>query len=350
MEVHKYYIKKTDTLVSIAQELGLSASDLKEFHNKNSKPHEWIKVDNTLPVWSEYIMIPDSVEVLKRKQEDLLSPEKIILKQKVIAESKYTILQKIDMQVSGNSMVDSETEIVWECSKNKNEESFHIDIKQKSHQVKYIKSIYRQLAEYMQKFNRPMEHLIIELFSDGNIKAVLNQNEIKETWNILKTELEPELGDTIEEKTMIEGGDKDFSNTLPLIKNNILYCLFLKDVYGEYLELNQFIETGKQEYSSQLFGNEKVFLNVKRKVEKDSGIAIIKFYAESDSDKNGHLREIYNTKLKDFLQAHYEYSLTWSVEYHIDIEKGKMILCRSKIKEQANSKYSHLMEHEIVLN
>ncbi|SIT20862.1 hypothetical protein SAMN05421786_10915 [Chryseobacterium ureilyticum] len=349
MDIHKFYIKKTDTLSSIAQELGLSTSELKEFHNKNSRPHEWIKDDNTLSLWSEYIIIPDSVEALKKRQEELISPKKIILKQKLFDRSQYTILQIIDLQVSGNSMIDSETEIIWECSKNKKEDSFYIDIQQKSHQVKYIKSIYRQLAEYMLKFNRPLEHLEVELFSNGAVKSIVNQGEIKETWDVLKAELESEMGNTIEEQNMIKGGDEDFSKTLPLIKNNILHQLFLKDLYHEYSELNQFVEIDKQECTSQIFGNEKVFLNVKRRIEKENGIAKIKFYAEADPHNNEHLRHIYNAKLKDFLKENYSYSLTWLIEYHIDIEKGKMIVCHSKIKEQASSNYSHLMEHKIML-
>ncbi|NIF07517.1 hypothetical protein F3J23_19015 [Chryseobacterium sp. Tr-659] len=349
MELHKYYIKRTDTFSSIAQELGLIISELKEFHNNNSRPHEWIKGDNTLPTWLEYIIIPDSVDILKKNKEDLFSTEKVILIQKEIEKSQYTILQTIDLQVAGSSMIDSETEIIWDFNKTKKENYFYGDIIQKSHQVKYIKSIYRQFAEYMQKFNKPLEHLNIELFPEGNIKSLINQDEIKQAWNVLKENLKPELGNTFEEKNMIEGGDNDFSNTLPLIKNNVLYTLFFNDLFYEYSELNTFIELDKHEYISQIFANEKVILSKKRKVEREGNIVKIKFYSESDSDKNGHLREIYNTKLKDFLQEPYSYSLTWSLEYHFDVLQSKMLLCHSKIKEQASAKYSHLTEHKIEL-
>lgn len=349
MELHKYYIKKTDTLVSIAQELGLTVYELKEYHNNSSRPHEWIKEDNTLPIWSDYIIIPNSVEILKKNKEDLLSTEKAILTQKEIEESQYTILQTIDLQVAGSSMIDSETEIVWNFSKIKKEDSFYGDIIQKSHQVKYIKSIYRPFAEYMQKFNKPLEHLNVELFPEGHIKSLANQDEIRQAWNVLKESLKPELGNTFEEKNMIEGGDKDFSDTLPLIKSNVLYTLFFNDVFYEYLDLNTFIELEKQDYISQIFATEKVILSKKRKVEREGNIAKVKFYYESDPKKNVHLREVYNTKLKDFLQEDYNYSLTWSIEYHFEIQHGKMLLCHSKIKEQASSKYSQLTEHKIEL-
>ncbi len=195
-----------------------------------------------------------------------------------------------------------------------------------------------------------MEHLVINLSPDGNIKDIVNQNEVKEAWNLVKIGLESEMGNSVEERNMIEGGDLDFSNTLPLIKNNILYQLILKDLYHEYSELNKFIEIGTQKYTSQIFGNETVFLNVKRKVEKEDEIAKIKFYAEADPNNNGHLRDIYNAKLKDFLQENYTYSLIWTTEYHIDIKKGKVTLCHSKIKEKANSKYNHSMEYKIILS
>ncbi|RTZ48555.1 hypothetical protein EJ377_13835 (plasmid) [Chryseobacterium arthrosphaerae] len=76
-----------------------------------------------------------------------------------------------------------------------------------------------------------MEHLIIELFPTGAMKSLVNQDEINKAWDNLKEELNPEMGNTLEEKNMIEGGDKDFSDTFPLIKNNILYTLFHNDFF-----------------------------------------------------------------------------------------------------------------------
>ena len=205
------------------------------------------------------------------------------------------------MQVSGSSMIDSETDMVWEVEKFAKNNLFFVDITQKSHQVKYIKSIYRQLAEYMQKFNKPIEHLILELSSSGKMISVENQEEIKSSWEILRESLKAEMGDTLEEKNMLEGGDKDFVDTLPLIKNNILYQLFFNDVFYKYTEVDKFIEIESSQYTSQVFSNEKVNVITKRKVEKEGNLAKIKFYTESDSNKNDHLRNIYNSKLKDFL-------------------------------------------------
>ena len=350
MSIHKIDIKGNYNIFELAKELGLDLKLLKDFHNNNSLPHDWIREDFSIPTWTEWLIIPDSIDNFKKKKEEIDSPNIINLVQKTNDSIDYNIIQKIDMQVSGSSMIDSETDMVWEVEKFAKNNLFFVDITQKSHQVKYIKSIYRQLAEYMQKFNKPIEHLILELSSSGKMISVENQEEIKSSWEILRESLKTEMGDTLEEKNMLEGGDKDFADTLPLIKNNILYQLFFNDVFYKYTEVDKFIEIESSQYTSQIFSNEKVNIITKRKVEKEGNLAKLKFYTESDSNKNDHLRNIYNSKLKDFLKEDFNYQLTWSMEYHYDIKNAKMIYCLSKIKEQASSKYCHLMEHSITIN
>ena len=253
------------------------------------------------------------------------------------------------MQVSGNSMIDSETDIVWNYKRQKKEGDFFAYLTQESHQVKYIKSIYRALAEYMQKFNKPLENLVLRLSEKGNVTELMNQQEIKQSWLDLKKELTPQLGDTLEEKNMLESGDKDFSDSFPLIKNNTLYNLFFPNVYNEHEIKEKFEGEEKQLYISQIFSNEKVNIITKKKVEKEGHIVKIKLFSQADNSGNNHLKNIYNEKLKPFFQEEYNYSFTWSVEYNFNTETGKMIVCNSKIKEQTGSSYSHVMEHLIEL-
>lgn len=344
--MNKIQLREKDSISDIAIDLGIDLTVLIEFHNANSQPHEWIRKDLTVASWVKELIIPDSAENLRKIKKQRESPNIVNLVQKQV-EASYKILQKIDMQVSGSSMIDSETEIVWEFKKTGKQDVFYGNVQQTKHQIKYIKSMYRQLTEYMQRFNKPIENLVVELAPQGSIKAISNQSEIKSEWETLRKELRSEMGDTLEEKNMLEGGDKDFSNTLPLIKNNILYNLFFNEVFQEYNEAGEFIQLGEQKYNSQIFNSEKVNTTIKRKIEKEGNIAKLKFYSESHPEKNEHLRELYNTKLREFLKEDYNYLLTWSIEYHYDIEKGKMLFCHSKIKEQASNSYSHLMEHII---
>lgn len=340
----KYFIKKGDSLESISNELGLTFNEIINYHNSNSQLHDNIK-NMELPIWSNYIFISDSIEnLLKRKKEN----ESVInFKQKKIDTTKYLITQKIDMQVSGNSMIDSETEIVWSLNKYEDRNQFCARLIQESHNIKYIKSIYRGLAEYMQKFNKPMEDLILDLSETGSIENIANQSDIFNQWMELKKELSPQLGNTLEEKQMLESGDKDFSQSLPLLKKNTLYNLFFNNYYNKYQVSNKFDDGEKQIYISQLFSNEKVNIVTKRKIEKiDDNLKVI-FFSEADPTSNNHLKSIYEEKLKPFFQENYNYSFTWSIEYLFNMESGKMLSCNSKIKEQTGSQYSHITSHLI---
>ncbi|QDP84766.1 hypothetical protein FNJ88_04070 [Chryseobacterium sp. SNU WT5] len=349
MELYRYHIKEGDTLLLIAQQLGLSTSTLKNFHNNNSKPHEWIREDNSLPLWSSHIKLPDSENNLRENKNQKESENILNLEQFEINESNYKILQKVDMQISGNSLIDSESEILWNFKKEKHGNVFYAHILQKSHNIRYIKSIYRQFAEYMQRFNKPLKFLNLELSNKGKIVGINNQQEIENSWKSLRVDLVGKMGNTLEEKNILEGGDKDFKDTLPLLKNSLLYDLFLNEVYQKYSDIGNFVELGKKHYNSQVFNGEKVNITTKRKIEKKDNIAKIKFYSEGNIDNNRHLKNIYDVKLKEFLQEEFNYKLSWSVEYHYDIDKAKMLLCKSNIKEQASSRYIYLTAHEIKL-
>lgn len=349
MELYKYQIKDGETIVLIAEKLGISVSSLKQFHNSHTKPHEWIQDDDTLPSWTTHLTLFASEKKLKEDKHRKNSATIVNLQQHEIAQINYKIVQKIDMQISGNSMVDSETEIVWSFSKEKREDKFYAIVSQKSHQIKYIKSIYRNFAEYMQKFNIPLEHLILELETGGKIQNITNQQDILNSWIALRNSLSAEMGNTLDEKNMLEGGDEDFSDTLPLLKNNLLYKLFFNGAYQQYDSLDKFIEQNNEHYNSQIFSNEKVNIITKRKVEKSGNIAKIKYYSTVIAGENEHLRDIYNSKLREFLKEEFDYLFTSSTEYHFDIEKAQMVLCKSNIKEQAGNNYTHLISYEIEL-
>jgi len=344
----KYYIKNGDSLESIAEELGLKVQELINYHNDNSKLHDNIR-DKNLPKWSDHIIIADTVDNLKMKKKLKNSPDHINIFQRDTEPIKYLITQKIDMQVSGNSMIDSETEIIWKYKKQKKDGSFHANLEQESHQIKYIKSIYRALAEYMQKFNKPLEHLILKLSDTGEIDEVENQEEINKQWLEFKKNLTPELGNTPEEKHMIESGDKDFSDSLPLLKNNTLYDLFFSGIYGEHEVSDKFEGEEKKKYISQIFSSEKVNIITKKKFDKDGELIKVKLYSEADSTNNHHLKSIYDEKLRPFFQEEYNYSFSWSVEYSFNPGTGIMVSCNSKIKEMTGSSYNHVMEHIIQL-
>ncbi|TWP30806.1 hypothetical protein ETU09_00125 [Apibacter muscae] len=261
----------------------------------------------------------------------------------------YSIIQTIDMQVSGQSMVDSETEIIWEYEKREGSDAFYDKVSQKKYTIKYIKSIYRPLAEYMQKFNSPLDLLFLKIAPQGGIAEIKNQESIYDQWLEVKKELTSEMGNTLEEKQILEGGDKDFSNSLPLLKKNLIFRLFFMKLYKTYLISDSYNLVDSFTYVSQIFEQENVSLITKQKVEKNNYLLKIKFYSEADLLKIDKLKELYNSKLKDFLKQEFDYSFSWSLEYTFDLRNNQMLSCHSKIKEQACSHYKYLTEHKISL-
>jgi len=347
LEYIKYYIKRGDTLEFIAKELGIGKEFLKEYHNKYCDLNSLIGGDK-LPK-SGYILIPDTIENLKERHEGIIENNNIDLKQEPIELVNYSILQTIDMQVSGQSMLDSETEILWEYEKRKGENFFYDKISQKKNILKYIKSIYRPLAEYMQKFNIPLELLFLKIYPQGGIAEVQNQESIYEQWLEVKKELIPEMGNTLEEQQILEGGDKDFSNSLTLLNKNLIFRLFFMKLYKPYLVSDSFVLIESLPFTSQIFEQEEVKLITKQKVEKNDYLLKIKFYSEEDPLKVSKLKELYNNKLKDFFKQDFNYSFSWSIEYTFDLRNNQMLFCHSKIREQACSHYKYLTEHKISL-
>lgn len=349
MEHKKYYVKRKESLESIANELGISSENLRGYHNRFCELNDLLSAKGENLQKVGYILIPYSIEQLKINKEKEVLLKTFALEQKPTETLTYLILQNIDMQVSGDSIVDSETEILWKYKKEQNQNSFYAELFQKEHQVKYIKSIYRALTEYMQKFNKPLEHLNVKLRPSGEIKEILNQKDIEDKWLLLKEELSPEMGDTLEEKQMLEGGDNDFKNSLPLLKNSLLHRLFFMDLYKSYTISDTFYSIAPLKYTSQIFNQEEIFLITKQKIEKNNYSVKIKFFSEADIEKNKHLKAIYNSKLRDFLKQEFNYQFTWSLEYTFDMQQGIMLECHSKIKEQAANNYTHLTEHKISL-
>ena len=214
-----------------------------------------------------------------------------------------------------------------------------------------LKSILEQkyAIEYFEKGDLNFEYLNVKLRPSGEIKEILNQKDIEDKWLLLKEELSPEMGDTLEEKRMLEGGDNDFKNSLPLLKNSLLHRLFFMDLYKSYTISDTFYSVAPLKYTSQIFNQEEIFLITKQKIEKNNYSVKIKFFSEADIEKNEHLKAIYNSKLRDFLKQEFNYQFTWSLEYTFDMQQGIMLQCHSKIKEQAASNYTHLTEHKISL-
>lgn len=124
MEHKKYYVKRKESLESIANELGISSENLRGYHNRFCDLNDLLSAKGENLQKVGYILIPYSIEQLKINKEKEVRLKTFALEQKPTETLTYLILQNIDMQVSGDSIVDSETEILWKYKKEQNQNFF----------------------------------------------------------------------------------------------------------------------------------------------------------------------------------------------------------------------------------
>lgn len=124
MEHKKYYVKRKESLESIANELGISSENLRGYHNRFCELNDLLSAKGENLQKVGYILIPYSIEQLKINKEKEVRLKTFALEQKPTETLTYLILQNIDMQVSGDSIVDSETEILWKYKKEQNQNFF----------------------------------------------------------------------------------------------------------------------------------------------------------------------------------------------------------------------------------
>lgn len=344
----KYHeLGKTDSLESIASLFGANAHQVRHFHNMYADLNDLI--GDVLPKHLTQIIIPVDGIYLDLNTQTQSKNNQTISLEHINIDTKYQISLKIDMIVKNSSLIDSETEMVWGFSKRVEKDLVALKINQLSHQIKYVKSMYRPLLEYMKKFNKPLENLIVELNENGEIKKIINQDEIHKNWEVLKEELKNEMGNTEEEKKILQGGDKDFSDSMEILNNNLLYQIFFPAVYSkEFVSDQKFEHLENGTYTSQIFSFAKIKTATKRKIEKASENLSVKFLTESQKEPNDEVINIYNSKLKEFLNKDLDYKLNWTTEYLFDLKTSKLKNVKSKIKEFANDQYIHTTEFDII--
>ena len=89
---------------------------------------------------------------------------------------------------------------------------------------------YQEAAAFGQLFNRPTERLELKLNFRGEVLEIVNQNEVYANWQALK-----EIDSIAQAQSIIEAGNRAFSNTLPILKEQLLYQLIFTGLSVEIL-------------------------------------------------------------------------------------------------------------------
>ena len=99
-----------------------------------------------------------------------------------------------------------------------------------NHRLLEYKGIFKKFIDFMNLFNVPFTDIQLRLNSSGIPIEVLIQPEIFTRWmNLREGELKKNLTDN-SVISIIEGADKDFSDSLQAIKDSLFYQFLLPSV------------------------------------------------------------------------------------------------------------------------
>lgn len=259
---------------------------------------------------------------------------------------KFEINQKIQFYFVNKNVVDTETEMIWLIDYiHKNS----MKIAQEKHQVLKVNPAYKEMISFAQIFNYPLAEVFLDLKPNGETEKIKNQNEIFKRWEELKeNHLNENLQDDVK-KDIYEKGDSDFSESLGVLDNSLLYKLLIANVYGKKKVSKNYNFLFDCQFLSNIFTQKIIDCEVKEKVNYISNNIIEIERLIVNKPINGQIKELYDEKYKDVISKDLNYSYEIRLKYHYNEIKGNLINLSVSLKEIANDslKYSTQINYKL---
>ncbi|MFV0304727.1 MAG: hypothetical protein ACK5IC_04495 [Moheibacter sp.] len=268
-------------------------------------------------------------------------------------EYQYEINQKQYLSLNKKHLYDTETKMVWMISDIVvSDEFFTLKVRQKEHKLERTHSVLKDLAKFAQIFNIPLANLHLKFSLDGKFLSILNQEEIKANWEKLKSNQLNELLENKETKSIIDEGDKDFSDSKHLIKNSFLYHLVFPLVYGNILISEYSMPSEPILCKSNVFQNQVIKLNIQRKntnIEDEFIRTILVGKNPTEKEKIDKLEKIFEAQFGEMVKEKFNYEYSFTSKYNIDKQTGLIqnIICHAK--EKLSNNFFHQSEYTINL-
>ena len=340
-EYKLYKIQKGDTLDRIASNLGISIDELRDFHNRYCELSDLLGGDK-LPRNLSYILIPSESSfkngIIKLELED--------------NKKRYKITQDSQLFVLNKPITHSIQEIEWEVLYKKGLYNHQIEIKVLKKEEKQLNSQWNPLLDLLKKLNIPFEKLELELSLEGSANKIINQNEILSKWDNIKSKLEnnPDFNE------VIKTGDKDYSNSLPVLRKDILFSLFFSRFYNSEKIYNQssVIENDKPIYSV-LFSGIESKADIKQIIyKKDLHNVYFNQQIINIRSKLSEIKSLYKSQFEKFTGIDADkinYSLSCTSDSILSLKYGNLISSNALFIEKVHEKLyytSNIKIEEIV--
>lgn len=248
----------------------------------------------------------------------------------------YKVTQTTELNMKGAILNATKTEFDFDIvSLKKTDEGATVHIKMGNRSLLEYKGVFKKFIDFMSLFNIPFTDVQLGLDSKGIPIEVLNQQEIFTRWvNLREGELSSLLTDN-SAKPIIEGADKDFSDSLKAIRDSLFYQFLFPAVYGERSQA----PVRKVIVQSQLYQSEKFPVAIEENlISSNSQEMEIVQTGKLNIDRN-KLEKLYDKKYKAICNdAKFDYNALYQAKYRYFTRYGVMRDCIAEFLEDSANK------------
>ena len=349
MEYENYRVPRDEKIEVVAKQFGISVMKIKEL-NPNLKTFK--------SFWVEYIPYNTIVRVFakntsKGKQsltnkDDLLSQEQesFFPSYSWGKDGKYQIDISSYLTLGNGKVNETQSNEIWSISFNKDN---LLDITTSAKKYIRIDSQLKSVYELIEIVNRAFQHMILRLDEDKTILKVVNEDEIKKNWSIIKKN-DLRFYELIKDsyKEIITSYDGELNRITENIRANILYQI----LFFPYLKIKHsqtmWRHLKKEKTVSIFFPNEKVEYETQYKTDKEEGLYRIKIngYNKRVSESINNFSTQYTQKYEGLLKISLKYSFVIEGDYYYD-EFGILKKALFHVKESLNEAMYYACKYEI---
>lgn len=284
---------------------------------------------------------------------------KLIYKVQNNSESSYNSIQKTHFKINGIVLSDSVTNLI--VNQKKIEEinddvivDFTINNLKNEGGLEQI----QEVVNFAGRIEKISHRLVLYIDDKGEIIKVVNQNELNDKWNVLKSNLhKDEVFKTISsehQKNIINQGDLEYSLNFPYqdgIKNSIVFYNLIYPFYGKLFSEENNIQKFKSKRFSSIIKNVSVsFLNEASYYVIDDEFIEIRVASTYDENINlGELEIELKNNFPNFPGKISSYKHTISHNYILNKKTNAIVNSEIVVRENIDDVFEVIIQHTLKL-
>ena len=336
---HKIYkLKKGDTLQSVAEELQISVSALRDYHNKYCDLEYLIPREDKIPSHIKGIIISDKDITIDDKLKNIHCFS-------LYTNSKYEIGIKNVLLVNNETISENESKNIWNFS----EINGCIDLNIIKKNILKSNVQLKPLLDIIMMINESTDHLKLALDVNNNIIEVLNKNEILEKWEEIKLnkikfyEFKDEFI-----KIIVKQYDHAFKNITSHIQKNLLYQLiFFSCAKLKYPCLYPQLLKRQIVVNSLLFPEKNIIYDLKYTSKETKEYLLFNLTTEVPSTSLNHFKEIYEKGYSKLIKTAFSPTFIIESSYFFNKKNNKLEKAIIYVKEQMNKDLMYIAQYTL---